>query len=213
MRQFIDGTATVNIGTGICSKTSSLTYRDYSGRYDCQCPDSGSLSLSPPQIPNCVLILDRPWYSSERVRRSEPYLWKPESVLLRSMSRSGINIDNAAEREHERYFYRFTRILINSSESIPIHPLSRASWTWTKIGLLKSPPLSQLKWSEISRYNIFFFFIGPWSNFSWLWQDLGNCISSRPVDGNFPSSNLSLVWTELIKILQFTITLSHFHFL
>ena len=70
---------------------------------------------------------------------------------------SGINIDNAAEREHESYFYRFTRILINSSESIPIHPLSRAEWTWTKIGLLKSPPLSQLKWSEISRYNNFFF--------------------------------------------------------
>ena len=120
-----DGTATVtvNIGTGIYS---SLTYY-YSGRYDCPDSESLSLSLSPP---NCVLVLDRPWYSSERVRRSEPYLWKPESVLLRSMS--GINIDNAAEREYESYFYRFTRILINSSESIPIHPLSRASWTWTK---------------------------------------------------------------------------------
>jgi hypothetical protein len=57
-------------------------------------------------------------------------------------------------------------------------------------------PLSRLKWSEI----------GPWSNFSGLWPDLGNCpLSCHRMDGNFASSNLSLVPTldELIKILQY----------
>ena len=84
-------------------------------------------------------------------------------LLLRSMS--GINIDNAAEREHESYFYRFTRILIrlNSSESIPE--------TWTK-SVACPPPLSQLKWSEISRYNNIFF-IGPWSNILMIMAGFG----------------------------------------